>query len=305
MAKTKAFLLIGFVLFFASTASATVEYARQTGEDCRACHVSRMGGGDLTASGEAFKEELRVKGLYRPLTNAQRMIRLIIGYLHMFTAVIWFGTILYVHIVLKPAYAAGGLPRGELKVGWISMPLIAITGTLLALARVPSFEMLYTTRFGVLLMIKIVLFLIMFTSAAIVTFSIGPKLKKKRGDAVLSDIKDKKEFTAEELSRFDGKEGRPALVAFEGKVYDLSKSKLWKNGEHLKKHWAGTDLTGALKGAPHGPDKLSDMPLLGTITAKPTDQKRPGYMKLFYFFAYMNLVFVFLILFVISLWRWW
>jgi len=30
--------------------------------------------------------------------------------------VMWFGTILYVHLLLKPAYAARGLPRGVLLV---------------------------------------------------------------------------------------------------------------------------------------------------------------------------------------------
>jgi len=292
------------ILFISSPAFATVEYARQTGRDCGACHVSALGGGDLTAGGESFKEELRIKGLYRPLTSAQRVIRLIIGYLHMLVAVLWFGTILYVHIVLKPAYAAGGLPKGELKVGWISMAAIAVTGTLLAIARVPSFETLYTTRFGILLSIKIILFLIMFSSAVIVTFLIGPRMKKKKG-MVSRDLKNKDEFTIEGLAQFDGKEGRPALIAFEGKAYDVTNSKLWKGGEHLKKHSAGTDLTGALKGAPHGPDKVLAMPLAGRISEKPRGEKKPGFIKLFYFFAYMNLVFVFLILFIISLWRWW
>ncbi len=32
---------------------------------------------------------------------------------------------------------------------------------------------------------------------------------------------------------------------------------------------------------------------------------QPFHMKLFYFFAYMNLVLVFVITFVIALWRWW
>jgi hypothetical protein len=40
----------------------------------------------------------------------------------------WFGTILYVHLLLKPAYASHGLPRGELIVGWGSIALIAVTG---------------------------------------------------------------------------------------------------------------------------------------------------------------------------------
>jgi hypothetical protein len=33
--------------------------------------------------------------------------------------------------------------------------------------------------------------------------------------------------------------------------------------------------------------------------------EKPLYEKAFYFFAYMNLALVFIIIFVISLWRWW
>jgi predicted heme/steroid binding protein/uncharacterized membrane protein len=301
--KLRVSLLLVFLLTGALPAFATVEYARETGKDCGACHLSALGGGELTAEGLAFRQELQAKGLYKPLSTLQRIVRLIIGYVHMFTAVLWFGTILYVHIVLRPAYAAGGLPKGELRVGWLSMLVLAVTGTLLAIARAPSFEALYRTRFGVLLTIKVALFLVMVTSAMVVTLSIGPKLRKKIKGGL--SLKDKDEFTPEELSRFDGKEGRPALIAFEGKVYDVTKSRLWKEGGHLKKHAAGLDLTESLKGAPHGPDKIFNMPLAGRLMTGGLPSKKPGYVKLFYFFAYMNLFFVFLILFIISLWRWW
>jgi predicted heme/steroid binding protein len=40
-------------------------------------------------------------------------------------------------------------------------------------------------------------------------------------------------------------------VAFEGKIYDLTASRLWKNGRHYE-HWAGQDLTEELKDSPHG-----------------------------------------------------
>lgn len=49
-------------------------------------------------------------------------------------------------------------------------------------------------------------------------------------------------FTLEELKKYNGKNGNPSYVAVNGKVYDVSKSPLWKSGEHngLK---AGNDLT--------------------------------------------------------------
>jgi predicted heme/steroid binding protein/uncharacterized membrane protein len=60
-----------------------------------------------------------------------------------------------------------------------------------------------------------------------------------------------KRFTAAELAQGDGKEGRPALFAYKGKVYDVTGSKLWRNGVHIKAHQAGTELTSAMGAAPH------------------------------------------------------
>jgi predicted heme/steroid binding protein len=291
-----------FVLFLPALAFATVEYSSQTGEVCGACHVEYVGGGLLTARGESFKDDLRIKGLYRPLTTAQHVVRLIVGYLHTMTAILWFGAILYVHILLKPAYAARGLPRGELMVGWASIVIMAVTGTLLTIARVPSVHMLYTTRFGILLLIKIGLFAVMATTAAITTFIIGPKLRKKRALALELG---KQDLTTEELQRFDGKEGRPAYAAYNGNIYDVTRGKLWKEGSHMRKHIAGTDLTAALSQAPHGEENVMSMPLVGKLVERGEKPERPTHQKVFYFFAYMNLALVFLIVFVISLWRWW
>ena len=62
-----------------------------------------------------------------------------------------------------------------------------------------------------------------------------------------------KKFDLEELAKFDGKEGRPLYVAHQGNVYDVSDSKLWKNGLHMNRHHGGRDLTTDIKGAPwHG-----------------------------------------------------
>ena len=73
-------------------------------------------------------------------------------------------------------------------------------------------------------------------------------------------------LTLQQLSRFDGKEGRPAYIAYQGKVYDVSHSFLWKEGRHQVLHEAGKDLTGALESAPHGPDLLARVSLIGDVT---------------------------------------
>lgn len=284
---------------------ATTEYARQTGLQCSECHIEAIGGGPLTVKGQQFLNDMKIKGLYRPLTRTQKIVRFIIGYIHLITAIAWFGTILYVHILLKPAYAAQGLPKGELLLGWISIIILTITGILLTIARIPTLKALYATRFGILLSIKIFLFLIMVSSALIVTFYIGPKLKRKWRVKWEEEIsKGKQDLTIEELHSFDGKEGRPAYLSFKGKIYDVSRSKLWKEGSHLKKHLAGHDLTEALKKAPHGEDKLFSMPVVGKLIEPSEKRTKPFPERLFYSFAYMNLALVFLITLIIALWRW-
>jgi predicted heme/steroid binding protein len=71
-------------------------------------------------------------------------------------------------------------------------------------------------------------------------------------------------FTREELKKYDGS-GSIAYVAYMGKVYDVSQSLQWKKGVHQVTHHAGSDLTRALKGAPHDPDRLFRFPVVGTL----------------------------------------
>ena len=294
-------ILSFIVIALPSLCQATPEYAGKTGLHCTACHVDGTGG-KLTKEGEDFREDLKSKGLYRPLSTIQKAVRLIIGYLHLLTAIAWFGTIFYVHILLKPAYAAKGLPRGELVLGWTGIIILSITGVLLTISRIPTWKMFYTTRFGILLSVKIILFMIMVATAFIVTFVIGPKIRKKKTQPLLQN-KDK--LTPEELQHFDGKENKPAFFAYNGKVFDVSSSKLWKEGTHFKKHSAGNDLTDILKTAPHGEEKITQMPEVGKLLPIGVKVQKPTFEKVFYFMAYMNLIFVFLITFIIALWRWW
>lgn len=290
---------------FPQASPATTEYARQTGKQCAECHVEAIGGGPLTKAGEGFLADRKVKGLYRPLSAVQKAVRLFVGYLHLLTAIAWFGTIFYVHLLLKPAYAAKGLPKGELFLGWISIVVISITGILLTVARIPAWEVFYTTRFGILLSIKIGLFLIMAFSATIVTFYIGPRLRRRLKDRYTADIcAGRQDLTIEELHSFSGSEGKPAFIVYKGKIYDVSKSRLWKDGAHARKHHAGSDLTDALKTAPHGEEKVLSMPEVGKLIATGTKIPRPLPERIFYTLAYLNLGFVFLITFVIALWKW-
>jgi predicted heme/steroid binding protein/uncharacterized membrane protein len=291
-----------FLLITPPLSFATPEYARQTGLECKECHIDTIGGGSLTDFGKRFLDDIKAKGQYLSLSFMQHLIRLVIGYIHMLSAIVWFGTIMYVHVLLKPAYASKGLPKGELRLGWISMIAILITGIFLTIARMPSWHSFISTRFGILLSIKIVLYLFMLFSAVTVTVYIGPRLKRRVATPAppLSGS-----IALDDLRQFDGKEGRPAYMAYKGIIYDVTKSRLWKNGTHVMKHGAGNDLTDSLQNAPHGEDKILSLPQVGKLLAVGEKIARPFHESLFYFFAYMNLCLVFVITFVIALWRWW
>ena len=71
-------------------------------------------------------------------------------------------------------------------------------------------------------------------------------------------------FTREELKKYDGS-GGIAYVAYAGKVYNVSGSFHWKKGIHQVRHYAGRDLTHALKQAPHRPDLLFKFPVVGEL----------------------------------------
>ena len=74
-----------------------------------------------------------------------------------------------------------------------------------------------------------------------------------------------KRFSREELAHYDGKNGVPAYVAYKGKVYDVSISFHWRNGEHQVLHNAGEDLTDSLERAPHGAELLEKFPKVGIL----------------------------------------
>jgi predicted heme/steroid binding protein/uncharacterized membrane protein len=81
-----------------------------------------------------------------------------------------------------------------------------------------------------------------------------------------------KEFTSEELVTFNGKDGKPVYVAFQGKVYDVSKSALWSSGLHMNRHPSGKDLTGEISAAPHGPEVFERYPQLGILKKGPPEE---------------------------------
>lgn len=73
-----------------------------------------------------------------------------------------------------------------------------------------------------------------------------------------------KEFTLDELKAYDGKDGRPAYVAYKGIVYDVTESAMWADGDHEGMHVAGQDLTDAHADAPHD-EHILDFPEVGRL----------------------------------------
>lgn len=53
-----------------------------------------------------------------------------------------------------------------------------------------------------------------------------------------------------ELALHNGQDREEVWIAYKGDIYDVTASRLWRNGMHYE-HWAGQDLTDELPDAPH------------------------------------------------------
>jgi predicted heme/steroid binding protein len=74
-----------------------------------------------------------------------------------------------------------------------------------------------------------------------------------------------KKITLEQLKQYDGQKGRPAYIAYKGKVYEVTNSDMWEYGEHFSVHLAGQDVTDGIDNAPHGEEKLEAIVLIGEL----------------------------------------
>ena len=81
------------------------------------------------------------------------------------------------------------------------------------------------------------------------------------------------EFTPEQLAEFNGEGDAAVYVAHRGKVYDVSESKLWKGGSHMKRHKAGADLSTDIQAAPHEADVLERYPQVGILKEEKTGEE--------------------------------
>ena len=73
-----------------------------------------------------------------------------------------------------------------------------------------------------------------------------------------------KEFTRRELALRNGQEKEEVWIAYKGKIYDVTRSKLWRTGNHYE-HWAGQDLTDELADAPHNENVFDKFDVVGIL----------------------------------------
>lgn len=84
-------------------------------------------------------------------------------------------------------------------------------------------------------------------------------------------MEDQPKFSSQKLAEFNGQDGKPAYVAYNGRVFDVSTSKRWPKGAHMNRHHAGHDLTADLASAPHDPSVLDQFPQVGVLESEETE----------------------------------
>ena len=95
-------------------------------------------------------------------------------------------------------------------------------------------------------------------------------------------------MTHDELRQFDGKDGRPAYIAVNNKVYDVTASPLWAGGVHEGAHSAGHDLTEELWQAPHVRAVVERFPVVDEL--REPEPESPRRLPLLVFLVLLALV---------------
>lgn len=71
-------------------------------------------------------------------------------------------------------------------------------------------------------------------------------------------------YTKTQLALRNGQDRPEIWVALNGLIYDVTSSKMWRNGKHYE-HWAGQDLTDELKDAPHTERVFEKFKIVGKL----------------------------------------
>ena len=73
-----------------------------------------------------------------------------------------------------------------------------------------------------------------------------------------------KEYTRQQLALRNGQDREEIWVAYNGNIYDVTQSRLWRDGKHYE-HWAGQDLTEELEDAPHDSKVFEKLQRIGKL----------------------------------------
>ena len=73
-----------------------------------------------------------------------------------------------------------------------------------------------------------------------------------------------REYTPQQLALRNGNDRQEVWVAYKGRIYDVSSSRLWRDGKHYE-HWAGQDLTEELPDAPHTDRVFDKFDIVGRL----------------------------------------
>ena len=224
----------------------------------------------------------------RSLVQLPWLLRDLLLWMHLVAVVAWLGAIIFVHVIQTPRVAGQGIPRHYLYLAWPSIAAIALSGTLLTLDDITGFSQLTDSRWGTLLLVKIFIYLVLVAVATTATFVLSPRLARQ------SESEDDQFTKLHERAKAAG----VVTASYDGVVYDLTESRIWRSGRHARRHAAWTDLSGQIAEAPHGLEVLERFPVVEG--AKP-----PAFpaQRVFVVFAYGNLALVFLILLVVAIWR--
>ncbi|AQG81338.1 cytochrome b5 domain-containing protein [Spirosoma montaniterrae] len=71
-------------------------------------------------------------------------------------------------------------------------------------------------------------------------------------------------YTRAQLALRNGQDRPEIWCAYAGLIYDVSASRLWRNGKHYE-HWAGQDLTSELTDAPHADWVFERFTIIGKL----------------------------------------
>ncbi|MBR9998129.1 MAG: cytochrome b5 [Cyclobacteriaceae bacterium] len=76
-----------------------------------------------------------------------------------------------------------------------------------------------------------------------------------------------KSYTIRQLALRNGQDRDKIWCAYRGLIYDLTPSRLWRNGRHYE-HWAGQDLTLEFPEAPHNDFVFNRFEVVGKLIFK-------------------------------------